>query len=377
MPFERIETLKDSDKSKVYLVYDQTRRQMLVEKHLSGEVEVYRRLKDMNHPFLPELFDVQFTDRETIVWEEYVAGKSLAQTAATEKQLRCWLLELCSVLSFLHRHKILHRDIKPSNLLVGDDGHVRLIDFDAARVEKTAAESDTRLLGTRGYAPPEQYGFAQTDERADIYALGVTFRELLGPLARKHRWKCILCRCTALEPKRRYKHVGQIKLAIRFGQLQRYVLYPICILFLFALIGFTAWSYHTDSEVKTAMDIILTSKRDLIFEGIDVNILKHSAGNSSHYYGEKTEIYHRLKQACPDGNFISTGYADEEGHLLFGSFSMYYDISTGERWYSSFNGLCYIDEGLEVHYITDDQLTAYGSAVLALYELDIFDTPLL
>ena len=59
-------------------------------------------------------------------------------------------------------------------------------------------------LGTRGYAPPEQFGFAQTDARADLYALGATFRQLLGPVARKGRWRHILRRCTALDPKDRY-----------------------------------------------------------------------------------------------------------------------------------------------------------------------------
>ena len=91
--------------------------------------------------------------------------------------------ELCEVLVFLHGYGIIHRDIKPSNLLLAPDGHIRLIDFDAAREGKPSADNDTRLLGTRGYAPPEQYGFAQTDSRADIYAAGVTMKQLLGKQA--------------------------------------------------------------------------------------------------------------------------------------------------------------------------------------------------
>ena len=59
------------------------------------------------------------------------------------------------------------------------DGGVKLIDFDAARVCKERKETDTVLLGTEGYAPPEQYGFAQTDARSDIYALGITLKALL------------------------------------------------------------------------------------------------------------------------------------------------------------------------------------------------------
>lgn len=60
-----------------------------------------------------------------------------------------------------------------------DDGSVALIDFDTARTFKSEAETDTRFFGTKGYAPPEQYGFTQTDCRADIFSFGVLLRFLL------------------------------------------------------------------------------------------------------------------------------------------------------------------------------------------------------
>ena len=159
---ERVDTFKEG---KVYLVYDAEHHRMAVEKHLQGNFRIYEQLQALSHSYLPQLYAVSYTEDETIVWEEYITGKSLERIPATEKQVTKWLFELCDVLRFLHQHHILHRDIKPSNLLLGSDGHIRLIDFDAAREEKEQAEMDTRLLGTRGYAPPEQYGFAQTDER--------------------------------------------------------------------------------------------------------------------------------------------------------------------------------------------------------------------
>lgn len=183
MELERLETLKDSEKSKIYLVFDIDNRRMLVEKHLRGNLPIYQRLMNLSHPYLPKLYEVRSGPEETVVVEEYIEGCSIVAAHPTERQLRKWLLELCEVLHHLHQNQIVHRDIKPSNLLIGADGHIRLIDFDAAREEKPQAESDTRLIGTRGYAPPEQYGFAQTDGRADIYAMGVTFRELLGKAA--------------------------------------------------------------------------------------------------------------------------------------------------------------------------------------------------
>lgn len=124
--------------------------------------------------------------------------------------------ELCTVLEFLHAKDIIHRHIKPSNILHAKDGHIRLIDFDAARMPKEDLEQDTRLLGTRGYAPPEQYGFAQTDARADIYSLGVTFEQLLGDKAHKPRYRRMIRKCTNLDPDKRYQSARQVKRALSF-----------------------------------------------------------------------------------------------------------------------------------------------------------------
>ena len=132
MELERLETLKDSEKSKIYLVFDTKNRRMLVEKHLLGNLPIYERLLELPHPYLPKLYEVRYGPEETVIVEEYIEGRSVAEAHPTEKQLRKWLLELCEVLSHLHRNQIVHRDIKPSNLLIGADGHIRLIDFDAA-----------------------------------------------------------------------------------------------------------------------------------------------------------------------------------------------------------------------------------------------------
>ncbi len=106
---------------------------------------------------------------------------------------------------------IIHRDIKPSNMILQGD-RIRLIDFDAARIFKPGQETDTKLLGTKGYAPPEQFGSGQTDSRSDIYALGVTMKILLGG-------NCggltdILDRCTELDPKNRFQNVAELKDAL-------------------------------------------------------------------------------------------------------------------------------------------------------------------
>ena len=366
---ERVDTFKEG---KVYLVYDAEHHRMAVEKHLQGNFRIYEQLQALSHSYLPQLYAVSYTEDETIVWEEYITGKSLERIPATEKQVTKWLFELCDVLRFLHQHHILHRDIKPSNLLLGSDGHIRLIDFDAAREEKEQAEMDTRLLGTRGYAPPEQYGFAQTDERADIYALGVTARELLGKAAKKRRWKHILKKCTALEPKKRYHHVWQITWAIRFGQIRHRLLYPLVFTGLALVTGFAVWGYATDTDVRGAMNVVFSSRRALVFDTVDMKQIEQSNVKLFVFSGDAKGTYDRLKEKYP--NVISTGYCTNQGYLLFGIFSGTYYYDTGETYYKEFHGLCYITEDGNIVSIPPEKCASYAPAVLKLYHLDVFDT---
>ena len=203
MEYEEIQLLKQSEKSTVYLVREKGGSRIFIRKRLAGRHPVYQSLQKYSHPCLPELYEVVLSEDSTTIIEEYIEGQTSGTADLTGRQFRRVVRELCSVLEFLHKNGIIHRDIKPSNILLTRDGHVRLIDFDAARMPREDAEQDTRLLGTRGFAPPEQYGFAQTDERADIYALGVTLERLLGEKRRKTHYRHVIRKCTKLDPDRR------------------------------------------------------------------------------------------------------------------------------------------------------------------------------
>lgn len=208
MEYEEIRLLKQSEKSTIYLVRERDGGgQVYVRKRLAGRHPIYQTLRDCPHPCLPRLYEVTAEEDSTTVIEEYVEGQTPDGTQMSRKQLRGLILQLCGVLEFLHKKGIIHRDIKPSNLLLTGEGRLYLIDFDAARTLKEDQAQDTQLLGTRGFAPPEQYGFAQTDERTDIYALGATLERILGGGAGVYDKK-VIRRCMNLNPDKRYQSVG-------------------------------------------------------------------------------------------------------------------------------------------------------------------------
>ncbi len=107
-----------------------------------------------------------------------------------------------------------HRDIKPENIILRGRDAV-LIDFDAARIHKPTSETDTQVLGTVGFAAPEQYGISQSDLRADIYSLGVLINVMLTG---EHPSRCmasgrmgrIVERCTRVNPAKRYQNVHRL-----------------------------------------------------------------------------------------------------------------------------------------------------------------------
>lgn len=144
-------------------------------------------LKKLQHPMLPRIVDI-FEDAECIyIVEDFVEGVTLEDWLKTngrvdENRGMAWFTALCGVLRYLHGqkpHPIIYRDMKPSNVMLQSDGTLKLIDFGIAREYKQESSADTTYIGTKGYAAPEQFGTAQTDERTDIYALGVTMYHLL------------------------------------------------------------------------------------------------------------------------------------------------------------------------------------------------------
>lgn len=202
--------LKENKRGCIYVETDDNGRKVIKRVIRRGSAEVYELLRDNPHPYMPKIYSVISDENEITVTEEFIDGKIISEACFTEKSMISAAKELCKVLIHIHRLGIVHRDIKPSNILMAEDGHIRLIDFDAVRTIKPTADSDTRYLGTEGFAPPEQYGFSQTDKRSDIYALGKTLECILGSLAFDKKYGDIIYKCTRLDPESRYTDASEV-----------------------------------------------------------------------------------------------------------------------------------------------------------------------
>ena len=185
-------------------------------------------------PHLPRIVECHHRDDHLVVVMEHVAGETLSDAVghAGSASLRLDLArrvfpDLCDAVSELHERfdpPLIHRDLKPSNVMVSLGG-VTLIDLGIARSWHEGAERDTMHFGTRAYAPPEQFGFGQTDVTSDVYALGMLlFFCLTGcdpsPADRERgfarddvpeRLRAVIAHATELDPARRPPSVRSLK----------------------------------------------------------------------------------------------------------------------------------------------------------------------
>ena len=145
-------------------------------------------LKKLNHINLPRIIDVFYDESGTYIVESYIEGTPLnimlqQEGNFNEDTVLGWAKELCDVLIYLHSmepHPIIYRDMKPSNIIITRNNKAVIVDFGISREHKGENAKDTFVAGTCSYASPEQLtGYGCTDQRTDIYSLGVTLYHLL------------------------------------------------------------------------------------------------------------------------------------------------------------------------------------------------------
>lgn len=194
-----------------------------VKKVVPLEVQsVYFFLKQHTSSNIPQIYECISDGDKLIIIEEYLTGKNLEEwiqegrrfSVEEAAQIIC---RLCMTLKPLHDAvpPLICRDLKAENVMLTAEEEVKLIDFNIARRYQPGKKRDTVLMGTQGFAAPEQFGFSQTDARTDIYALGVLFNYLiLGKLPveeqEKGRAGEIITRCTSMNPDDRYQSVDEL-----------------------------------------------------------------------------------------------------------------------------------------------------------------------
>lgn len=213
--YDTLRVLKKSERGEVLLIRHRDSGTRYIFRLFDGKSEVYQRLLQISCPNLPEIMDVGEKDGRIALMEEYVQGDTLGEllenSLLTPVQAKQITRQLCTALWVLHSMGVVHRDVKPDNVIIRGNEAV-LIDFDASRVYKKEIQGDTQILGTMGFAAPEQYGLSQSDGRADIYALGVLLNIMLTgehPSRKLATGKMgrIVQRCTMVSPKKRYKSI--------------------------------------------------------------------------------------------------------------------------------------------------------------------------
>lgn len=137
---------------------------------------VWSAFTECSSPRLPRVEATYELPEHFVVVYDFVPGRTLSKVIETDGPLTpestvSLGIELCEAAEELHRHGIVHRDISPNNIVAAADG-AHLIDLGIARMRVEGASKDTTSLGTWGFASPEQYGFAQTDARSDVYSIG-------------------------------------------------------------------------------------------------------------------------------------------------------------------------------------------------------------
>lgn len=226
--YEEISNINENKKSSVILVRNVQNNKIYIKKTLTQyNIETFKVIKKIKSIHIPKIYEILEKDEKLIVIEEFINGFTLKELLDKYKTIEeslvvDYILQLCDAVEEIHNCNpiVIHRDIKPENIMITNDGVLKLIDFDVSRVYKINENRDTEILGTLEYAAPEQFGFRQTDERTDIYSIGILINVLLtGQVPRIEKCKGELQRivekCIEIDPKERYNNISMLKSDIK------------------------------------------------------------------------------------------------------------------------------------------------------------------
>ena len=232
------ECLKESEDSSTFLVKETATGILCVLKwgrnrqteFLRNEMEIMKKMADRKLSGIPKAYRIFEENGEVYLVREYIEGMSLAQMVLqkggiSEAEICRISRKICQTAEQFQNpnEPMIHRDIKPENIVVTPGGEVVFIDFGTMRSYKKDGSRDTFVVGTRGTAAPEQYGYIQTDQRTDVYAIGQTMLYMvsesyemnqLSECAVSRRMKKIIEKACSFEPDKRYGDAAQLRRAV-------------------------------------------------------------------------------------------------------------------------------------------------------------------
>lgn len=213
------------NKNTVVVYNDYLQRQMILKILPRQNLPVLKDIMKIKHPNLMEIYDVMDDGINCNCLCEFVFGNNLDKIVYNKmgvdpKIAEKWMVQLCNGVETLHQKNIIHRDITPNNVMIDYEGNIKLIDFNISRERKQSASRDTTVMGTAGYASPEQFGFTQTGFGADIYAMGVLLNFMLtGKMPNEKlcsgKYASIVKKATQIKEEDRYSNVYQMELALQ------------------------------------------------------------------------------------------------------------------------------------------------------------------
>lgn len=354
--YEQLECLSAGHGTDTYLVKKKGGEEIFVakcyDKRVHTNVHENSILKELNHRGLPAFVDEFQNDFSACVVREYVEGTPLDQYLEQRELSYLDVIDigtqLCDILVYLHErdNPVIHRDIKPQNVILKADGQVALIDFDISRIYSKGSDTDTQFFGTKNYAPPEQYGFSQTDSRTDIYSFGILLRYMVTGKEREDSnvsiykpFGKIIKKCTAFAPKERFESAKAVKKALFLAnpetqrKRKRRVFICSMVLILLCVLGGIKWyQYETmDFHAASAIPAVLAEEERLADA---VSYMKDKYGTElfnemgsyadigfvktvlTDVYGYDRDYVYALPEEGPphesDHNFLPWGMGDEQ-----------------------------------------------------------------
>lgn len=220
--YSLVNVLSEKNNCRVLHVRNKMAEKDMVVRYFPKEVTAYEELYRIDCKHLPLIYDVINLKDGQIVLEEFIEGITVAQVMESGKYnylgAKRIIYAVSKALNILHERNIVHRDIKPENVMIDKNGRVVLIDFNTSK-KTSKASKDTVIMGTVGYAAPEQLGLRESLPQTDIYALGIMLNVMITgkhPTERIAKGKAgkIVRKCTNVNPEERYNNIESLIAAL-------------------------------------------------------------------------------------------------------------------------------------------------------------------